>query len=105
MKKKVRGLKRSKKNKNLGYDVGASSGRGRAKCLRCGRLHKGVCLVGTTGCYRCGQEGHVMRECLFAPQLVQSQGADTDRAAQADRQEGGEADTSDTSVPGMLMIE
>ncbi|XP_043814066.1 uncharacterized protein LOC122723987 [Manihot esculenta] len=31
-------------------------------------------------------------------QLVQSQGADTDRAAQADRQRG-EADTSDTSVP------
>ncbi|XP_021621534.1 uncharacterized protein LOC110621571 [Manihot esculenta] len=97
-KKKVRGLKGSKKNKRLGYDVGVSSGRGRAKCERCGRMHKGVCLAGTTACFRCGQEGHMMRECPIALRIVQSQQTLADRMAPANRQER-EATTSATSVP------
>ncbi|KAH0776360.1 hypothetical protein KY290_007771 [Solanum tuberosum] len=32
-------------------------------CARCGRTHLGKCRDGQTGCFKCGQEGHFMKEC------------------------------------------
>ncbi|KAG5614829.1 hypothetical protein H5410_014653 [Solanum commersonii] len=29
----------------------------------CGRNHSGVCRDGSTGCFKCGHEGHFMKEC------------------------------------------
>ena len=78
-KKGDRGLRRSKKNKfwnriksGLGLGSGSSSGTEVAECTRCGRPHKGVCRFGTTACYRCGQEGHIARECPKAAFMTPS---------------------------------
>ncbi|KAH7575701.1 hypothetical protein JRO89_XS02G0197900 [Xanthoceras sorbifolium] len=32
-------------------------------CSRCGRNHTGECRQGIIGCFRCGQEGHLMKDC------------------------------------------
>ena len=32
-------------------------------CLTCQRKHRGECHMRTTACYRCGQDGHQMRDC------------------------------------------
>ncbi|XP_043813070.1 uncharacterized protein LOC122723746 [Manihot esculenta] len=96
-KKKVRGLKGSKKREfwnKLKSGLGSSSNRDSFRCERCGRLHKGVCLAGTTACFRCGQEGHVVRECRTAPWIAQSQRTFLSRVVQQ------EAATSDPVVPG-----
>ncbi|KAJ9538923.1 hypothetical protein OSB04_031656 [Centaurea solstitialis] len=33
------------------------------KCKKCGRMHTRKCKVGSTGCIKCGKEGHTMKEC------------------------------------------
>jgi len=42
--------------------IAQESNRGLA-CARCGRVHPGKCRQGQTGCFKCGQEGHFMKEC------------------------------------------
>ncbi|KAH0709376.1 hypothetical protein KY284_010803 [Solanum tuberosum] len=32
-------------------------------CAKCGRIHSGVCRDGSIGCFKCGQNGHFMKEC------------------------------------------
>ncbi|KAH0711565.1 hypothetical protein KY289_007524 [Solanum tuberosum] len=32
-------------------------------CAKCGRNHLGICREGSVGCFKCGQDGHFMREC------------------------------------------
>uniref|UniRef100_M1D9Y9 Retrotransposon gag protein n=1 Tax=Solanum tuberosum TaxID=4113 RepID=M1D9Y9_SOLTU len=32
-------------------------------CAKCGRNHSGMCRDGSTGCFKCGQNSHFMREC------------------------------------------
>ncbi|XP_049365279.1 uncharacterized protein LOC125830116 [Solanum verrucosum] len=31
-------------------------------CAKCGRKHLGICREGSTGCFKCGQSGHFIRE-------------------------------------------
>ena len=33
-------------------------------CPKCGRNHSGICLEGSTGCFKCGQNGHFIRDCV-----------------------------------------
>lgn len=32
-------------------------------CVKCGRTHKGKCRDRQTGCFKCGEKGHFMKEC------------------------------------------
>ena len=32
-------------------------------CAKCGRSHKGECMAGKEGCYKCGDMGHEQRNC------------------------------------------
>ncbi|XP_043814069.1 uncharacterized protein LOC122723989 [Manihot esculenta] len=73
-KKGGRGLRRSKRGKfwdtmKAGYSSASSEV---PVCEKCGRRHGGVCLFGTSACFRCGQEGHIARECPQAFFTAQS---------------------------------
>ncbi|XP_021602831.1 uncharacterized protein LOC110607961 [Manihot esculenta] len=73
-KKKTRGLRRSRRSKfwqRLKASLDAS-GSGPIRCKSCGKSHGGVCLAGTTACYRCKQEGHFARECPTARNRARS---------------------------------
>ncbi|XP_049372558.1 uncharacterized protein LOC125837496 [Solanum verrucosum] len=35
----------------------------RPTCAKCGKKHDGKCLVGTNGCFSCGNSGHMNRDC------------------------------------------
>ena len=32
-------------------------------CCRCSKNHTSKCSDGQLGCFKCGQEGHIMKEC------------------------------------------
>ncbi|KAH0691243.1 hypothetical protein KY285_018431 [Solanum tuberosum] len=46
-------------------------------CAKCGKNHSGICCEGSTGCFKCGQSGHFMREC---PKRKQGSGNGGNRA-------------------------
>ncbi|KAH0661922.1 hypothetical protein KY284_026853 [Solanum tuberosum] len=50
----------------LAYSQGsvAQGGSKPLVCAKCGRNHSGMCRDGSTGCFKCGKNGHFMRECL-----------------------------------------
>ncbi|XP_049399675.1 uncharacterized protein LOC125863681 [Solanum stenotomum] len=35
-----------------------------AACTKCGRNHSWMCCDSSTGCFKCGENGHFMRKCL-----------------------------------------
>ncbi|KAH0776590.1 hypothetical protein KY290_008001 [Solanum tuberosum] len=41
----------------------AQGGNETPSCAKCGRNHSRMCRDGSTGCFKCGQNGHFMREC------------------------------------------
>ncbi|KAH0764840.1 hypothetical protein KY285_000711 [Solanum tuberosum] len=41
----------------------AQGGNGIPACTKCGRTHAGVCRDDSTGCFKCGQNGHFKKEC------------------------------------------
>ncbi|KAJ9185208.1 hypothetical protein P3X46_004866 [Hevea brasiliensis] len=62
--------KKQKKNKfknriKSGLRMGGRSSLGldTSNCVRCGEPHQGVYRFGTSQYYKCGQEGHMSREC------------------------------------------
>ena len=38
-------------------------------CAKCGRTHKGECMVGKKGCYKCGNMEHEQKNCPVATRL------------------------------------
>ncbi|XP_023736709.1 uncharacterized protein LOC111884641 [Lactuca sativa] len=45
-------------------DSSGKGQQGRGRCAKCGRFHSGACrTAGTTGCYSCGQQGHMSKDC------------------------------------------
>ncbi|XP_021626965.1 uncharacterized protein LOC110625634 [Manihot esculenta] len=95
-KKKNRGLRRSKRDK-FRQKLNAL-GLGALRCRTCGKSHGGVCLAGTTACFRCSQEGHFARECPPTTRMVRFQQQAVRNVAQADNQGRG-ADTSNIVMP------
>ena len=41
----------------------AQGGIGIPSCGKCGKTHSCRCRDGKTSCFKCGKEGHLMREC------------------------------------------
>ncbi|XP_015163496.1 uncharacterized protein [Solanum tuberosum] len=41
----------------------AQGGSNPPSCAKYGRNHSGTCCESSTGCFKCGQNGHYMREC------------------------------------------
>ncbi|XP_028071133.1 uncharacterized protein LOC114273529 isoform X2 [Camellia sinensis] len=50
-------------NQRHGQSSGTSSQFTRSVCKQCGRAHTGVCHAGTDLCFRCGQKGHLVKDC------------------------------------------
>ena len=74
---------KGKDNKRKRWNTGDSQEGGPANkqtkfppCPKYGKIHPGACLLGTTGCYSCGQEGHLAKACpnkFKAPQSLSVQ--------------------------------
>ncbi|XP_022029678.1 uncharacterized protein LOC110930636 [Helianthus annuus] len=56
--KKVRFHDQGRKDKSKG---------GITPCKTCGKLYTGECLLGKTGCFKCGEEGHTSYKCPNNP--------------------------------------
>ena len=50
-------------------------------CAKYGKSHKGECLFGTNTCYRCGKEGHKLRDCRVKGENLPNRGAPREQAA------------------------
>ncbi|XP_062104224.1 uncharacterized protein LOC133815393 [Humulus lupulus] len=71
------------------------------QCLICKKKHSGECIYKTKGCFNCGQEGHLKKDC---PKLRDQKKDDKLVPARVFALTKGEAETSNTVVSSQITI-
>ena len=76
--------------------TGSSKGP-KPECAQCGKNHYGECRLGTESCFKCGQLGHLSKEC---PQIVSDSGSGVGQTEQRQFNAGRGQGQSQRGAPG-----